>query len=98
MDGTIARAITIQTTSWWVSATPMLQGTGGVDLGDILVMPIVEGRNWFWDPGLPNSQTEMQIDALGLKSGLVFGESESATDPSFRMSRKRRARDRAGVG
>ncbi len=54
-----------------------VQGTGGVDLGDILVMPIVEGKNWFWDPGLPNSQTEMQIDALGLKSGLVFGESES---------------------
>ena len=38
-----------------------VQGTGGVDLGDILVMPIVEGRNWFWDPGLPNSQRRCRL-------------------------------------
>ena len=28
-----------------------LQGTGGIDLGDVLLMPIVEGRNWSWDCG-----------------------------------------------
>lgn len=53
-----------------------LQGTGGVDLGDVLVMPVVEGRNWGWDAGIPGDQVEAQIDAVGLNSGVVFSESE----------------------
>lgn len=53
-----------------------LQGTGGVDLGDILVMPMVEGRNWGWDAGIPEDQAEAQIETIGLNSGWVFGGSE----------------------
>lgn len=49
-----------------------LQGTGGVDLGDILVMPLVQGKNWAWDPGLPDDQAEAQIEAIGVNSGWVF--------------------------
>lgn len=50
-----------------------LQGTGGVDLGDVLVMPVVEGRNWSWDANVPGDQAEAQIEALGTNSGWVFG-------------------------
>jgi putative alpha-1,2-mannosidase len=25
-----------------------IQGTGGIDLGDLLVMPLVAGKNWYW--------------------------------------------------
>jgi predicted alpha-1,2-mannosidase len=53
-----------------------VQGTGGADLGDILVMPMVEGRNWSWDAGIPTDQGEVQIDAIGQNSGWVFGGSE----------------------
>ena len=53
-----------------------VQGTGGVDLGDVLIMPVVEGRNWYWDPGIPSSLAEMQIEALGQNSGWVFDSSE----------------------
>lgn len=49
-----------------------LQGTGGVDLGDVLVMPVVEGRNWGWDAGVPADQAQAQIEALGTNSGWVF--------------------------
>ena len=52
-----------------------LQGTGGIDLGDILVMPVVEGRNWSWDDGIPTDQAQGQIEALGMKSGWVFNGS-----------------------
>ena len=52
-----------------------LQGTGGIDLGDVLVMPLVEGRNWSWDAGIPSKLAEMQIDELGSDSGWVFGNS-----------------------
>jgi hypothetical protein len=57
-----------------------LQGTGGIDLGDIRVMPVVEGRNWSWDVGEPGDQAQAQIDALGLKSGWAF----SGTVPGYR--------------
>ena len=57
-----------------------LQGTGGIDLGDVRVMPVVEGRNWSWDVGEPGDQAEAQIDALGLKSGWAF----SGTVPGYR--------------
>lgn len=49
-----------------------VQGTGGIDLGDVLLMPMVEGRNWSWDAGVPDDQAEAQIDAIGLNSGWVF--------------------------
>jgi predicted alpha-1,2-mannosidase len=53
-----------------------IQGAGGIDLGDILVMPIVEGRNWSWETGKVEVLTEMQIEAIGTDSGIVFGPSE----------------------
>jgi predicted alpha-1,2-mannosidase len=53
-----------------------LQGTGGIDLGDVLLMPIVEGRNWYWNAGKIETLTEMQIEALGGTSGVVFSPSE----------------------
>lgn len=49
-----------------------VQGTGGIDLGDVLLMPLVEGRNWAWDAGTPPPLADMQIDFLGDKSGWVF--------------------------
>ncbi len=52
-----------------------LQGTGGIDLGDILLMPLAE-VNWFWNPGHVEALTEMQIEALGVHSGVVFDPSE----------------------
>jgi len=54
-----------------------LQGTGGIDLGDILIMPVVEGRNWSWEPGIPDPQAEMQSLALGTNSGWVFADVDS---------------------
>lgn len=53
-----------------------LQGTGAIDLGDILIMPMVEGRNWSWEAGAPGPQAERQIEAIGANSGWVFGEEE----------------------
>ena len=53
-----------------------IQGAGGIDLGDVLVMPIVEGRNWFWEAGKVEVLTRMQIEAIGAESGIVFGPSE----------------------
>lgn len=49
-----------------------VQGTGGVDLGDVLVMPVVEGKNWSWDPGPPPALAEMQTEFLGQDSGWIF--------------------------
>ena len=57
-----------------------VQGTGGVDLGDVLLMPMVEGKNWSWDAGIPDDQAEAQINALGLNSGWVF----DAPEPGYR--------------
>ncbi|HEY1648602.1 MAG TPA: GH92 family glycosyl hydrolase [Terracidiphilus sp.] len=54
-----------------------VQGTGGIDLGDILLMPLVEGRNWSWDPGAPEVEGELQSEALGPDSGWVFGGQDS---------------------
>jgi predicted alpha-1,2-mannosidase len=53
-----------------------IQGAGGIDLGDVLVMPIVEGKNWSWDPGKIDVLNEMQIEALGTDTGIVFSPSE----------------------
>jgi len=49
-----------------------LQGTGGADLGDVLLMPLVKGKNWSWDPGTPPPLAEMQEEALGENSGWIF--------------------------
>lgn len=53
-----------------------VQGTGGIDLGDVLIMPMVEGRNWSWNTGRIEPLTQMQIGALGTDSGIVFSPSE----------------------
>jgi predicted alpha-1,2-mannosidase len=50
-----------------------LQGTGGSDLGDILLMPIVEDKNWSWEVGIPEDTALMQIQELGQDSGWVYG-------------------------
>jgi predicted alpha-1,2-mannosidase len=57
-----------------------LQGTGGSDLGDILIMPLVEGRNWSWETGVPENTALMQIQELGQNSGWVFDK----TVPGYR--------------
>lgn len=50
-----------------------LSGTGGGDLGDVLVMPVVEGRNWSWETGTPlDPIAAMQTEMLGPDSGWVF--------------------------
>jgi len=53
-----------------------LQGTGANDLGDVLVMPVVEGLNWSWKAGEPAQQAETQAQALGSESGWVFDPAE----------------------
>jgi predicted alpha-1,2-mannosidase len=53
-----------------------LQGTGASDLGDVLMMPLVEGRNWKWSSGVPAQEAEAQIEALGAKSGWVLDPAE----------------------
>ena len=65
-----------------------VQGTGGKDLGDVLVMPIVEGRNWSWDSGVPGPQAEMQQEALGAESGWVFGRKDSGYRSYFSHQRE----------
>ena len=49
-----------------------VQGTGGGDLGDVLLMPVIEGRNWSWDAGVPQTLAQEQITELGPDSGWVF--------------------------
>lgn len=51
-----------------------VQGTGGGDLGDILLMPIVEGKNWSWEAGVPQNTALMQVQELGQDSGWVFDQ------------------------
>jgi predicted alpha-1,2-mannosidase len=51
-----------------------VQGTGGADLGDVLIMPLVEGRNWAWDENLPTDRALQQIEALGAGSGYVLSD------------------------
>ncbi len=48
-----------------------ISGTGGEELGDVLVMPVVEGRNWGWNSGAPGKEHEAQIEALGSDTGWV---------------------------
>ncbi|MGC9198298.1 MAG: GH92 family glycosyl hydrolase [Acidobacteriaceae bacterium] len=66
-----------------------LQGTGAADLGDVLLMPLVEGRNWSWNPGAPGEEAEMQAGALGEKSGWVFDASERGYRSAFSHQREK---------
>jgi len=54
-----------------------VQGSGGIDLGDVLMMPVVEGKNWSWNTGKIAPLAEMQIEALGRNSGFVLDDSET---------------------
>jgi predicted alpha-1,2-mannosidase len=54
-----------------------LQGTGATDLGDVLLMPLVEGRNWSWSSGTPGNQAETQTKALGTDSGWVLAADQT---------------------
>ncbi|MEO6966033.1 MAG: GH92 family glycosyl hydrolase, partial [Acidobacteriaceae bacterium] len=65
-----------------------VQGTGGGELGDVLVMPLVEGRNWSWDAGAPWDQAQAQVAALGLDSGWVFNPSEQGYRSFFSHERE----------
>jgi predicted alpha-1,2-mannosidase len=65
-----------------------LQGTGASDLGDVLLMPLVEGRNWSWNTGEPGPQAESQTEALGGKSGWVFDEEERGYRSAFSHERE----------
>ena len=61
-----------------------ISGTGVQELGDVLVMPVVEGANWGWKSGAPGKQHEAQIQALGPGSGWV--SSDSTTPYASRFS------------
>jgi predicted alpha-1,2-mannosidase len=65
-----------------------LQGTGASDLGDVLLMPLVEGRNWSWNTDDPGQQAEAQIEAIGEKSGWVFEETERGYRSAFSHDRE----------
>ena len=65
-----------------------LQGTGASDLGDVLLMPLVEGRNWSWNTGEPAQQAEAQVKAIGENSGWVFNETERGYRSAFSHDRE----------
>lgn len=65
-----------------------LQGTGAGDLGDVLLMPLVAGRNWSWNSGEPGQQSEAQIKAIGGNSGWVFNEAERGYRSAFSHERE----------
>ncbi|NNM85174.1 MAG: glycoside hydrolase family 92 protein [Phycisphaerales bacterium] len=50
-----------------------LQGPGAADLGDLLLMPVVQGANWAWEAHYPGKQHAIQAAALGGDSGWVAG-------------------------
>ncbi len=58
-----------------------LQGTGAKDLGDVLLMPVVQGANWAWDAHHPGNQHAIQTAALGPDSGWVASGGPSYTSP-----------------
>jgi predicted alpha-1,2-mannosidase len=65
-----------------------LQGTGASDLGDVLLMPLVEGRNWSWNSGEPGQESEAQTEALGGNSGWVFDDTEQGYRSLFSHARE----------
>lgn len=69
-----------------------LQGTGGSDLGDVLLMPMVESRNWSWSRGTPGGQAQAQAEALGtVPAGCSTKKTRQAIFPGSRMIAKSRA-------
>ena len=60
-----------------------LSGTGAKDLGDVLLMPVVEGRNWSWEALTPGKQHADQIAALGPNSGWVSRSGGTGYSSSF---------------
>ncbi len=46
-----------------------LQGTGCGDLGDVLLMPMVQGANWAWEAHWRSAEHTAQTKALGGGSG-----------------------------
>ena len=65
-----------------------LQGTGASDLGDVLLMPMVGGRNWSWNSGVPGQQAETQMKALGPDSGWVMSPEEEGYWSYFSHSKE----------
>jgi predicted alpha-1,2-mannosidase len=53
-----------------------ISGTGVQELGDVLIMPMVQDANWSWNSGAPGQQHEAQIEALGPDSGWVSRNKE----------------------
>ncbi|HSY01598.1 MAG TPA: GH92 family glycosyl hydrolase [Acidobacteriaceae bacterium] len=66
-----------------------LQGTGAGDLGDVLLMPVVEGRNWSWNSGEPGGEAEAQVQALGNDSGWVMDEAQRGYRSAFSHDREK---------
>ena len=66
-----------------------LQGTGASDLGDVLLMPLVQDRNWGWESGEPGQESEAQIEAIGVDSGWVFNDAERGYRSSFSHEREK---------
>ena len=60
-----------------------ISGTGVQEMGDVLVMPVVEGRNWGWNPGVPGKEHEAQIQALGSETGWVSRDGHTAYATRF---------------
>lgn len=60
-----------------------ISGTGGLELGDILVMPVVAGRNWGWNAGIPGREHEAQIQALGPDTGWASRDGHNAYASRF---------------
>jgi len=60
-----------------------LSGTGATDLGDVLLMPMVQGRNWGWNAGVPGKEHQAQIAALGPDSGWASRDDKNAYSSRF---------------
>ncbi len=65
-----------------------LQGTGAKDLGDVLLMPLVEDANWGWNAGRPGGEHEAQITYLGYDSGWVSRDGKHAYASRFSHARE----------
>ncbi len=60
-----------------------LQGTGAKDLGDVLLMPVVQDANWGWNAGRPSGEHEAQITYLGHNTGWVSRDGDHAYASRF---------------
>ncbi|MCL5946378.1 MAG: GH92 family glycosyl hydrolase [Planctomycetes bacterium] len=48
-----------------------ISGTGVQEMGDVLVMPLIQDVNWGWNSGAPGKEHQAQIQALGSDTGWV---------------------------